>query len=273
MKFVGVLLALQCASTLAFSIVSGSIKAGNGNLEIGEFNTQEVKQLAIGPKDKIDLSLTIDGLSKKPHQAVVTIGNDLGLEYSVIPKVTPSTNTISVVVPVSQLPGSIKAEDKLFVKVIIADQSSKGANLFKNLAELVPNADLQAANKYKKAERIGIKPEIHHIFKESPSTVGPAVPIIFIFGVITLVLLLLVTWVSTIGFNLFNHSGDISGAQFINDIAFFLCIVGFEGTFVNYYLGASIFTTLFYSAILGGPSIYFGSRVFRDLAKFRKIGK
>lgn len=273
MKFGGVLLALQCAGALGFSILSGSIKVGSGLLEIGEFNTQEVKQFTIGAKDKIDLSLTIDGLSKKPHQAVVTIGNEFGLEYSVIPQISITTKKLSVVVPVGQLPSSIKSQDKLFLKVIVADASSKGANLFTNLVELIPSVDLKAASKHKQPERIGIKPEIHHIFKESPSTVGQAIPLIFILGIITLVLVLLVAWVSIIGFNLFNHAGDISGLQFINDIAFLGCLAGFEGTFINYYLGASIFTTLFYSFILGGPSIYFGSRVFRDLAKFRKIGK
>lgn len=276
MKFGSLFLALQCAaSVLAYRIVEGSVSVGDDNIEIGEFNAQVIRQLPIGPKDKIEVSLKIDELTKKPHQSLITVGTGNGLEYSVVPQVSFAANSIKASIPVTQFPPSIKAQDILFLRIILADKNNADGNLLQSIVELIPTSDLHASipSSYKKAERIGIKPEIHHIFKSDPSTINPFIPVVFIFGVITLFLGLIIAWATSIGNDLFNHFSDISGIQLIYDLSFLSCLVGYEITFVKYYLGSSIFTTMFYAAVLGGPSVYFGSRVFRDLAKFRKIGK
>ncbi|CAK7905738.1 dolichyl-diphosphooligosaccharide--protein glycosyltransferase subunit Swp1p [[Candida] anglica] len=272
MRFSVILFALQCACAWAYTITEGSVSVGDDKVEIGEFNAQVVTPLSFGAKDKIDVSLKVDELSTKPHQAVITIGDGNGLDLSFVPTVLTASNTVKLSIPAAKLPESLKSQLRLFVKVILADKDNSG-NLYRTLAELEPTSELRTSSKYKKAERVGIKPEIHHIFREDPSTVNPIIPLVFIGGAIVLFLGLLIAWTSALSSNLLAHFSDLTGLQLLYDFSFLSCLFGYEVTFARYYLGASIFTTLFYVFVLAGPSIYFGSRVFRDLAKFRKIGK
>lgn len=275
MRFGGLLLALQCACVLAYRIVEGTIKVGDETIAFGEFNAQVVTPLAIGPRDTLEISVKIDELVTKPHQSVVTISNGKGLQYLLVPTVSPASNRVSLSIPVASLPNALKVEDHLFVKLILADAESarQDASLFQLLAEVQPSDELKSTTPHRAAERIGIKPEIHHVFKQDPATVEPVIPILFIFGVMFLSLGLLVAWVSVIGVNLLNHVSSLSAGQLACDVAFLASIVGYEATFVLYYLGSSIFTMLFYSAILSGPTIYFGSRTLRHLATNRQLDK
>lgn len=267
-------LALQCACVLAYRIVEGTIKVGDETITLGEFNAQVVTPLTFGPRDTLEISVKIDELVTKPHQSVVTIGNGKGLQHLLVPTVSPASNRVSLSIPVASLPNALKVEDHLFVKLILADAESarQDASLFQLLAEIHPSDELKTTP-HRAAERIGIKPEIHHVFKQDPATVEPVIPILFIFGVMFLSLGLLVAWVSVIGVNLFNNVSSLSAGQLACDVAFLACIVGYEATFVLYYLGSSIFTMLFYSAALSGPTIYFGSRTLRHLATNRQLNK
>mmetsp|Transcript_7857 Transcript_7857/g.7790 ORF Transcript_7857/g.7790 Transcript_7857/m.7790 type:complete len:279 (-) Transcript_7857:75-911(-) len=262
------------AISWAYSISKGSIRSNGESVSFGEINTQEVKQLSINsPKDRIDISLNLkDDFSKAPNQIVVTLGNNKGLDSSYVPKFDVSSKLISLSIPVKKIAERLKIEDKLFLNLIVGDSRSK-ANLFKSLVEILPSEDLKASSTYVEVERNGIKPEIHHQFREDPKTVNPVIPIIFIGVATTLFFGLIITWCSIIGTDLFGTFNQVSGCKLVYNFGFLISLIGFEFTFIRYYLGATIFVTLFYAFVLGGPSIYFGSRVFRDLAKYHRAGR
>lgn len=262
------------AVSWAFSISKGSIKSNGESVAFGEMNTQEVKQLTINsPKDKIDISLNLkDDFSKAPNQIVVSLGNNKGLDSSYVPKFDASSKLISLSIPVKKIAERLKIEDKLFLNLIVGDSGSS-ANLFKSLVEIIPTEELKASSTYTEVERNGIKPEIHHQFREDPKTVNPLIPLVFIGGATALFFGLVVAWGTMIGSDLFGTFNQVSGCKVVYNLGFLISLVGFEFTFIRYYLGATIFVTLFYAFVLGGPSIYFGSRVFRDLAKYHRAGR
>lgn len=262
------------AVSLAFSVSKGSIKAGGKSVTFGEMNTLEIKQLNINsPKDKIDISLDLkDDFSKAPNQIVITLGNNKGLDSSYVPKFQASSKTISLSIPANIIAERLKIEDKLFLNLIVGDSGSK-ENLFKSLVEIIPSEELKSSSTYTRTETVGIKPEIHHQFREDPKTVNPVIPLVFIGGATVLFFGLIAAWSAIIGSDLFGIFNQVSGYKIIYNVGFIASLIGFEFTFIRYYLGATIFVTLFYAFALGGPSIYFGSRVFRDLAKYHKSGR
>lgn len=259
--------------TLSFSVSEGTVKANGKSVTFGEMNTLEVKQLSIdSPKDRIDVNLKLkDDFSNAPHQIVITLGNNKGLDSSFVPKFQAESKSISLSIPVKSISERLKIEDKLFLNLIIGDYSNK-ANLIKSLVEIIPTNDLKALSTYSRVSNVGIKPEIHHQFREDTTTVNPLIPLFFIGIATVLFLAFLAAWGTAIKSDLFGTFNQVSGIKLIYNFGFLICLIGFEFTFIRYYLGSSIFVTLFHSAILGGPSIYFGSRVFRDLAKYHKAG-
>lgn len=262
------------AVSLAYTVSEGKVKVGSQVVEYGEFNTQEIKQLSIDLKDKIELELTLGGdVAEKPHQLVVTLGNGEGLEASFIPSFIPTSQLVKLSIPIIKIPASLKTQDKLFLHLIAADANHKEPNLHKFLAEVIPEENLKVNTKYEKAPRIGIKPEIHHIFRTDEATVNPVVPLAFIGAAVGLFLVLVASWVGFIGSDLFGTFKTITRIGFIQHVGFFGSLVAFEVIFVNYYLLTSIFKTLAHVLAVGLPSIYFGSKVLRTLSAQRKVGR
>lgn len=259
---------------LAFNIHEGTVKVGKRVLNYGEIETQNVKTIDITPSDnviKIDFTLADDS-SKAPAQAVVVLDNGEGLSESFVPRYRHESRELSISIPVKKLASNTKSQEKLFLSLIVAD-SSKSKNLYKRLAEIVPSAELRNTVKLKTTNHAHLKPEIHHQFKKEKETVNFLIPSVFIAVAFVLFLGLFVSWRVAIGSDLFGMARQVSGG--INTptaMGFLLCLFGFELVFFRYFLSVSIFTTIWHCFLLGGPCIYLGSRVFRQLAASRKSG-
>ncbi|CCE85682.1 Piso0_005303 [Millerozyma farinosa CBS 7064] len=264
---------IYCLSTvLCYTVVDGSLKIGKDAIHFGEIETQEVKQLPIDQStEKIEIQLKLkDDFTKAPNQLVVTVSDGKGLVVPYFPKFSIDNKEVKLTIPLKNIPANLKAQEKVHVSLVIGEPSSN-VQLTKLLAELRPSGELTA--NYKRIERFGTKPEIHHVFGEDPKTVNPIVPIVFsAVGVFTL-LILLISWKVTIGSDLLGLTSHIVKSNPLANVGFLLSLAGYEYVFIQYYLNASIFKTLLHGLILAIPSIYFGSRVLRTLYQYHKTGR
>lgn len=271
-----VLLALAFHA-IAYGPVVGSISInGKGEaVHFGEIETQEIKLLPLeSTKDVIEIKLKDSSLQGQPEQILFTLAD--AKKPSVATHFVPVVKgkNINLSIPASSLPDVLKIKDTLVLSLIIADgkQSTKKVN--KRLLEIKPSRELKSTSKQETVPTFGLQPEIHHIFKEDEQGVNPVVPVAFILVAVALHLALLASWVGFIGVkDLFRTLNTTSSSQLLQNISFLLSLLGFEVNFVKYYLGQSIFTTLFYGTILSIPSLYFGRSVLRALAKNRALGK
>lgn len=276
MKFgvLGGLLQLM-AIVFAYSITEGSIKVGEKSIYFGEVMTQEIKQLTIdSPKEKIDIKLKLnDDISQQPHQVVVSISDadNSNLITHYVPVVTVN-NEIKLSIPLNKLPEVLKSKSKLLMHLIVAD--SKQDNLNKQLVELLSTDNFRTASTYKSSDsKVGYKQEIHHIFRGEEKQVGEIIPIVFICCAVILFVGLNLSWNQFIGKDLYRSFSYITSTQLGYNVLFLLSIISFEYNIVKYYLGQSIFTTLFRGFIISLPGVYFGSKVLRYLRVQRLSGK
>ncbi|ABN65723.1 predicted protein [Scheffersomyces stipitis CBS 6054] len=264
------------AAAMAYTISEGSIKLNDQSVFFGEFMTQEIKHLSVdSPKDKIEISLQLkEVLDKRPQQLVLVLSSveDSALAAHFVPGFT-SSSEIKFSLPASKFPEVLKIKEKLNLKLIIADPASSGKNLVKQLVEIVPTEEFRATAKYHEKPRIGYKPEIHHIFRTEDKQINAIVPLVFIGGAVVLFLALIGSWFGFIGADLYGALKYTSGGQLLFNIGFLLSLIGYEYNFVQYYLGQSIFTTLFNGALLSLPCIYAGARVLKNLSRSRHAGK
>ncbi|KAG7664010.1 uncharacterized protein J8A68_002448 [[Candida] subhashii] len=273
MKFIFTVFILNALTALAYSNLEGYVKIGKNKVSFGEIETQEVKQLFIdSPRDFIDVSLECKDMTKRPDQVVLSLSDfsDPSLVTHFVPTVTDEKIRTSI--KAVTLPEVLKSKDKLILQIIIADSTSS-KNLYRKLVEIFPSPEFQQSSNYKPKERLGIQPEIHHIFKQDEKDVNPVIPVAFIGISITLFFVFLGTWFRHAGKELLPTLKTISWSQLTCNIVFLICIFGFELNFVMYYLGQSIFTTLYYGAVLSVATVYFGVRVLRSLAQNRVLGK
>lgn len=261
-------------SALSYGAVTGTVSSGGKTVHFGEIDTQEIKVLPIeSGKDVIDIKLKNDQLDGPPEQIMLSLSDtqksSLATHY--VPLVSGASIKYSI--KASSIPNVLLSRNQLTLSLIIGDGTGK-PNLIKRLVDIKPSLEITKPTKNEKKIGFGIQPEIHHIFKEDAKTVNPIVPIAFIVIASATFLSLLISWVSFIGLNdLFKTLKSTTGGQLLQNIAFLISLIGFEFNFFKYYLGQPIFTTLFYSFILGLSAIYFGSSVLRYLAQNRALGK
>ncbi|CAK9438621.1 uncharacterized protein LODBEIA_P28450 [Lodderomyces beijingensis] len=273
-KSVLVLLALGIQS-LAFGPVIGSVSVNDKKVHFGEVNTQEVKILPVeAVKDTVDIKFKDETLDGTPEQIMFSLADvqQPSLVTHFVPLV--KGKEISLKIPFASIPDVLKSKESLVLSLVIAD-SKKSGNYVKRLLELRPTQEVQSASKRESPLRkFGLQPEIHHIFKKDEKTVNAVVPLAFIAIASVLFLGLFAAWFGSIGpKNMFKTLKTTSNAQLLHNISFLISLLGFEFNFVRYYLGQSIFDTLFYGFVLGIPSLYYGRAVLRALAENRSLGK
>lgn len=268
---VGALLQL-IAVTVAYVVTEGTVTLGSKTVHFGEIETREIKTLDIElPKDVIQIAASLQDVATHPHQLVVSLSSTSNKALATHYVPTFANSKLNLKIPVGKLPEVLKIQDSLSLDLIVADSKKQ---LYKHLCVIVPSEEFQTTSKYTEKPRIGYKPEIHHIFRADPETVNPIIPVVFIGGAVALSLALFGAWFAFVGPKaLFSSFKSISSTQLTYNIGFLASLIGFEYTFIKYYLGQSIFTTLFNGAILSLPSIYFGSKVLRYLGQTRKAGK
>lgn len=256
---------------MAYSISEGTFSVNEKELFlIDDLSLDEVNRAILNSnKDTISIEVKLGGsVEKRPHELLFLFSNNDGLDYPVFPEYNVNTQEAKVTLLINKIPASLKAQERIFVSVIAADDNAEEPNLFTQIVELVPSQELQSSFAYKKPVRLGAASEIHHEFREEASTVNPIVPIFFSAIAGVLLLALFGSWVSILGNSLFAAS---QGSTF--KTAFLATIASVEFAFIKYYLGATIFTTIFYVFLLAGPFLFFGSRALSTLAKQRLAGK
>lgn len=264
----------------AYTITEGFIKTGENSIHFGEVMTQEIKQLKVNSlKDKIEIKLKIkDSVEDfiKPQHLTITVSDPQN--PNLISHFTPvlSVNReIKLSIPINSLPPVLKSKLVLQLGLIVARENNLKFNLNKHLSEILFSDEIVFASTYKRKESdIGPKPLIHHTFKTEEKHVSSIIPIIFIAAAITLFLALNLSWNSLVGTNnLYRSFKTITPKQLSYNALFLLAIAFFEYNIFNYYLGQSIFTTLFRGFVIGLPSVYLGSKVLRYLRAQRLAGR
>lgn len=270
---IGALVA-SAATCMAFTLSKATVSVGTKKVELGEMNTLEIKQLSLSPKDiiKVDARLALSN-STQPHQISLILSSieNPSLSKQIVPEISKS-GVISASISVSSFPEVLKLQPKISLKLVVADYNSKD-NILRQLVELVPSSDLVASAKYTAKPTLGHKDEIHHVFAPDSKTVGAFFPTVFAGLALALFAGLWVAWGSFLGPNLMGTLRLVAPIQLLFNVVFLCSLLGFEYTFIQYYLGQLIFTTLFYAFVLAFPSLFFGSRVLRGLSRDRALNK
>lgn len=213
-------------------------------------------------KDVLEFEFKIDS-SSRPHELILLLSDDNGLDYAVFPRYDSPKSTLSTSVAFSTIPQALRRQSKFTASLILANKDEDDKNVYAKIAEIFPSEEVREEALATKSERYGVLPEIHHIFRSEEPTINSFIPLVFsaVAGVLGLVLF--VTWASIFG----QGSMDCRGSTF--KAAFLATLIAVEHSFLKYYLGASIFTTLFHVSILIAPSAIFGSKALRAMVQLR----
>lgn len=213
-------------------------------------------------KDVIDFKFEI-GSSTRPRELILLFSDEKGLDFAVFPRFDSSKHTISTSVAFSAIPQALRRQQKITASLVLANKDEIDQNVHVKLIEILPSDEVREEASTTNTERYGVLPEIHHIFREDESTINFIIPLIFSTFAGILTLILFYTWASVFG----QGSIDTRGSNFKG--AFLAALIAIEHTFLKYYLGASIFTTLFYTSILFVPSALFGSKALKAMVQLR----
>lgn len=250
-------------SVTAFSIELGLVTI-NGKESFPVGTPKDIRGVTVETaRDKISIDVKLSGeLDGKPNQLYFLLTNNKGLDFPIFPEFHVSSNSVKVSFTTSQIPTALQAEEKISVDFVASNTDN--LNLLTTLFEIVPAEAFKESINYKAPIRLGALPEIHHLFKEDPKTVNPIVPVLFSGFAIALMTGLFAVWASWLSSVLFaNNTAKFAKGVFLTTLALF------EGVFFKYYLGSSIFTTLFCVAVVSGPSLVFGAKALRALHHYR----
>lgn len=248
--------------------VAYSISARAGYIdEVEQFayesGSDNVDQLTFdSPKSRVSIAVKLD-TETQPHQMLFLLTDGNGLDHAVFPE---WQNSIArAIFPIGKLPPSLLEAEKFDLFVIAADDNEEEPNLAQPIVEFKPSELFQGLEReYNIPTRLGAKSEIHHIFRSEEATVNPSIPVAFSIVAAIFLLVLLRIWSSTLGTSLFGSTDDST-----MKITLLVILASFEFTFIKYYLGATIFTTLFHIGLLTLPALIIGSRALGLLAKAR----
>lgn len=266
MKFtpsVSLLWLLLLSSSLAISVKQATVSLNQEKLYNGLSLPEKVVSTTIeNSKDVIDFKFKIDS-STRPRELILLFSDDNGLDFAVFPRYEASKQTLSTTVAFSAIPQALRRQSKITASIILANKDESDKNVHVKIAEFFPSEVAKEEATTTKAERYGVLPEIHHIFRGEESTINPIIPLVFSAFAGFLGLALFVSWVAAFG----QGSIDTRGSTF--KVALLVTLIAVEHSFLKYYLGASIFTTLSHVAILVAPSVFFGSKALRAMVQLR----
>lgn len=273
------------AAALLLSAAAG-FKFSNGKLAVGQASEKFTccdplkKSLPIGEREAISLKFDVfkpDGEEPyRPDQVVVVLTNPTnGLEQYVVPTFKDTSALINL--PIDKVSKNLLlsggVSDVSVRLSIIAADGAIDAPVEKSIGSIVfPEAVIKKLSKgYTAPSRYAVKPEIKHTFRQPDKQANKAVAFVFIGLIVAAFVWFLGTLAAHGSINLKNFGaapGEPS-VYLLYKIAFVGSIVAFEVFFVQYYLGDLIFGLIFKTAVLAGPSVWFGSRVFRSLLQKR----
>lgn len=239
-------IAFAVRAVLAVVVSDGSVKCGDS---VAEFGAHE--PFVLTDSGSIEVRFLVEPV---PHQAMVVLANDAGLEKAYFARVS-SSGVAKVDIAHANIPPALQRLALLKLHLVVADFDDPEP-YFAEIGTVHPPWMEFAENLEAELALHSPLPEILHQFKTEPTTVPAPVALVFAGLVAVLTLWLFGTWAS-IGFK----AGLVSSYT----PAFLLAVVAFEVLFIRYYLGTSIFTTLQHAGLLAIPTVFVGLRVLRTL--------
>ncbi|GEQ68785.1 hypothetical protein JCM33374_g2454 [Metschnikowia sp. JCM 33374] len=259
---------LACAACVgiarAYAVTGGTVAINKA--PVAEINPNGLNPETVvlnSPTDTVSFSVALENPSKtQPHQLMFILSDSNGLDHAVFAKY--KSGNAQADISVAKIPAALKKGGPIHVSVIAANGDHTEANVEFPVVQLVASDALQSLTSHAKPARLGALAEIHHSFKTDPTTVASIVPVVFSGIAVVLLVVLLGAWTSVLKNELFaSPQASTWKAALLSTLAYF------EYTFFQYYLGASIFTTIFHAVLVAGPFLFFGSRALTALGKSR----
>lgn len=257
------LAAIACAD--AYKVTGGSVtskKVEVAKLDVSSSNLPSVPIEA--SRDSFLVTVDLKAASK-PSQLLFLLSGKDGLEHSIYARFVDASSKASASFVVSKLPAALKIQEEIKVSIVAAGASEDEENIVVPLFTFAPSELFLSSLEYEKPARLGASAEIHHQFRADLPTIGTSIPTIFSAGAVGLLVVLLGAWATLLNGDMFNGwLGSIYKLGYLGTLAYFEYIV------LQYYLGTSIFATIFQAAVVLAPMSFFGSRALTSLARLRK---
>lgn len=208
-----------------------------------------------------------------PKQVVIELSSDnLDSSSYLYPKLNQNKNKKSFYetsLPISKISKFLLTQDVINISILTGDDKNSKFNSFFTIGKFKPSQKLQqdVNNDIKLPIRFSEKNEIKHVFHGGPKSAPNIISTQFILDIFIAFFGLLFFWHYYDAVN-FSNINKISPLSF----AFVGLLFIFEYVFYDYYLGASIFTTLTRLSVIGASTIYIGSKVLKNLYKLRDSG-
>lgn len=262
------ILTLALWSTVsAYSVKGASVTLNKKEYKFDLQDSRIPKLTLESPKDTLYFSLDGDG-DKPPRQMMYLFSDTHGLDHAEFATFGKTKPGVVVDISVNKLPDALKRADRIRVSFLAVSAEEDEPNLNQVLVDLIPGPALKESVQNVKPVRLGALPEIHHVFRAEEGTVNGVIPVAFSGLAVALFVVLLGAWTSVLKDELFaSVQGSTWKAALLSTLAYA------EYTFLQYYLGASVFTTAFHVLLLAGPFLFFGSRALSVLGKLRASGK
>lgn len=223
------------------------------------------------PNEVIQVNFAIDS-TNKPFQNTLLVGlPNKNLEMAFEPEIKDNgkLSMYNYKIDLAKLDAALLQESSRSVEpikatLILASSTAKQKeNLFREILQLDLNFNVDHSDS-SLVDKFNIKPEIHHIFHTEPKRVAKPIAVIFVAIIVLTILSLIVTWLNSCAAAFNNIPTGINAVYFLG---FITTIVGFEVIFARYYLGTSIFETLFSSLYLGAPGLLTSTKFLRSFGQ------
>ncbi|GME78508.1 unnamed protein product [Ambrosiozyma monospora] len=207
-------------------------------------------------------------LISKPEQVAVLLSTaDQQLSSYYYPTFDSYTNLFTSKISVKFISDFLKSSESIIVSVLVGDANPE-YNLLVAIGELDPTERFRKSVKTEKPTRFTAKPEIIHQFRAGEQYISPFISLTFALNAVGLFFALFLFWSQNSALNCNNLFKLPLGYT----ISFMASIAIFELIFFDYYLGESIFTTIYRSIGATWAAVLLGSKTLRGLYQLRESG-
>jgi oligosaccharyltransferase complex subunit delta (ribophorin II) len=248
-----------------WSVQNGQLNAFNSGKQISSNSFDESATLSLDAQTSLEVTFDTlkDGKGVQAHQTVMALSDlSTGLEFFFPATVRPNGKAKLSITP-KKIPRALHGKP-LDVSILVGSfGKDKSVEVHAGSKVIVPSSQ-----EHKPPVRLGPKPEIHHQFRASPRTVSAVVALVFAGAAAFTTVVLFGYWAS-VGANINSLSKALSDAP-VGHVGLIASLASLETVFILYYLGRSIFDTLWSFAIIAPIIVFTGSRALRDVRERRE---
>lgn len=259
-----------------WTVNDGSI-AIRGGEKLG-FERSINSRFALAMTGTLDVSFktSYNGNAQLAHQSMVQLRStqDPSLNYMFAPtSAKPMSGAVKIPVSHAAVPVALQGKE-LDMVLIVSSASDDESQFEQKLTSVFVEPSSTGSKELQEAisqhQLASQKPEIRHTFRPAPHTVSKFIAIIFQAVLVGITGMFLLMWLS--GASLGSVKTALSTSP-VAHLTFLGSLFALEATFVRYFLGQSIFTTVFHSAVLSPVIVVSGSRALREMANRRLSGE